>query len=137
MRGAAFAVVGVGSGVAMVVMGMATTGAVVVLSAVLAGLTQAAYMTMSATLVQTIVTDEFRGRVTSFYIMIAAGHMAILNLGFGRTAEVVDVRVLLVGPGLLWIAVFGGGYVALAGVRSLVHRGRFESMEPALAAAAT
>lgn len=136
VRGAAFAVVGVGSGLAMVVMGTATTGAVVVLSAVLAGLTQAAYMTMSATLVQTIVTDEFRGRVSSFYIMIAAGHMAILNLGFGRTAEAVDVRVLLVGPGLLWIAVFGGGYVALAGLRSLIHRGRFESMEPALAAAA-
>ena len=132
IRGAAFALVGVGSGVAMVVMGTATTGAAVVASAGLAGLTQAAYMTMSATLVQTIVTDDFRGRVMSFYIMIAAGHMAILNLGFGRVAEVIDVRVLLVGPGVLWVAVFFGGYLSLAGVRNLVHHGRFESMEPAV-----
>ena len=95
----------------MVVMGTATTGAVVVLSAVLAGLTQAAYMTMSATLVQTIVTDEFRGRVMSFYIMIAAGHMAILNLGFGRTAEFIDVRILLIGPGLVWIVIFAVVYL--------------------------
>ena len=85
---------------------------------------------MSATLVQTIVTDDFRGRVMSVYIMIAAGHMAILNLGYGRVAESVDVRFLLVGPGLIWIAIFGVGYAAMSGVRSLVRRGRFDSMEP-------
>ncbi len=133
-RGAAFATVGVGSGVAMVIMGTATSGAFVVAAAVLAGFTQAAYMTMSATLVQTIVTDDFRGRVMSVYIMIAAGHMAILNLGYGRVAEAIDVRILLVGPGLAWIGVFGVGYVSLTGLRSLVHRGRFDSMEPLVTA---
>ena len=133
-RGAAFAAVGIGSGIAMVIMGTATTGLFVVIGAVLAGFTQAAYMTMSATLVQTIVTDDFRGRVMSVYIMIAAGHMAILNLGYGRVAEVIDVRILLVVPGLLWIAIFALGYLGLSGVRSLVHRGRFESMEPLVAA---
>jgi len=104
----------------------------VVLAATLAGFTQASYMTMSATLVQTIVTDDYRGRVMSVYIMIAAGHMAMLNLGYGRTAETVDVRLLLILPGILWIVIFGAGYVSLSGVRSLVHRGRFESMEPEL-----
>lgn len=135
-RGAVFALVGIGSGVAMILMGAATTGFTVVAAAVLAGFTQASYMTMSATLVQTIVTDEFRGRVMSVYIMIAAGHMAILNLGYGRVAETIDVRILLIGPGILWIAIFGLGYMSIAGLRSLVHRGRFEDMEPALAAAA-
>lgn len=129
-RGAAFAGVGVGSGLAMVIMGTATTPALVVVGAVLAGLTQASYMTMSATLVQEIVTDDFRGRVMSVYTMIAAGHMAILNLGFGRIAEEIDVRILLIGPGLVWIVVFGLAYGALSGVRSLVSNGRFPSMEP-------
>lgn len=134
-RGTAFAAVGIGSGLAMVAMGVATTGFVVVLAAALAGFTQASYMTMSATLVQGIVTDEFRGRVMSVYIMIAAGHMAILNLGYGRTAEVIDVRVLLIVPGLLWLVVFVVAFGLVPGVRTLVRRGRFESMEPALALA--
>lgn len=134
-RGATFAMMGIGSGLAMVVMGVATTGSVVVLAAALAGFAQAGYMTMSATLVQGIVTDEFRGRVMSLYIMIAAGHMAILNLGFGRTAEVIDVRVLLIVPGLLWLVVFVVAFGSMQGVRSLVRRGRFASMEPALALA--
>jgi len=131
-RGIAFALAGLGSGLAMILMGTATSGAAVVLAATLAGFTQASYMTMSATLVQTIVTDDYRGRVMSVYIMIAAGHMAILNLGYGRTAETVDVRLLLILPGILWIVIFGAGYVSLSGVRSLVHRGRFDSMEPEL-----
>jgi len=129
-RGVVFAGVGVGSGLAMIVMGSATTPVLVVSGAVLAGLTQASYMTMSAALIQNIVTDEFRGRVLSFYLMIAAGHMAILNLGYGRTAEVIDVRVLLVGPGLIWMVIFAGSIGALAEVRCLVRRGRFHSMAP-------
>ena len=129
-RGLAFGAVGFGSGFAMIIMGVATTPLLVVLGAVMAGLTQASYMTMSAALVQRIVTDEYRGRVMSFYIMIAAGHMAILNLGYGWTAERTEVRLLLVGPGIIWIGVFGIAIGMLSGVRSLVRRGRFVSMDP-------
>ena len=134
-RGAAFALVGFGSGLAMVVMGLATTPLVVVIGAALAGLTQASYMTMSAALVQNIVSDDYRGRVMSLYIMIAAGHMALLNLGFGRTAEIIDVRLLLIGPGLAWIVVLIGALGTLPEVRSLVRRGRFATMATAVATA--
>lgn len=128
-RGAVFAAVGIGSGIAMMLLGFANTPVLVVAGAVLAGLTQASYMTMSAALIQNIVSDEFRGRVMSLYIMIAAGHMAILNLGYGRTAEVIDVRILLVVPGLIWTVVFVGSFGLLSEVRSLIRRGRFNSME--------
>jgi len=130
-RGAVFAIVGLGSGLAMIVLGTASTPVAIVIGAALAGLCQASYMTMSATLIQNIVTDEFRGRVMSLYIMIAAGHMAILNLGYGRLAEHVDVRVLLVGPGIAWAAVFATSTLGLVEVRTLIRRGRFESMAPA------
>lgn len=129
-RGLMFASVGIGSGLAMVIMGTASTPILVVVGAVLAGLTQASYMTMSAALIQRVVTDEYRGRVMSFYLMIAAGHMAILNLGFGRLAEVIDVRVLLVGPGVAWTAVFAVSIGVVGEVRSLVGRGHFTSMLP-------
>jgi len=57
--------------------------------------------------------------------MIAAGHMAMMNLGFGRVAEVVDVRVLLIVPGVLWTAVFMAAAVASTQTRSIVRHGRF------------
>lgn len=128
-RGLTFAAVGVGSGLAMILLGTAVGSTMVLVGGFLAGLTQASYMTMSAALIQRIVTDEYRGRVMSFYIMIAAGHMAILNLGYGWTAEFTDVRPLLVGPGIAWIAIFVLAAGFLPGVRSLVSRGRFNSME--------
>ena len=135
-KGILFAFFAIGSGLAMVVLGTATTGVAVVIGAMLAGLTQASYMTMSAALVQSVVTDEYRGRVMSFYIMIAAGHMAILNLGFGRVAEFIDVRVLLVGPGLAWAAFFIFATASLTEARSLVFQGRFADPIPSTVPAA-
>lgn len=127
-KGVSLAVFGIGSGLAMVVLGTATVPAMVVVGAVIAGSMQASYMTVSASLIQEIVADELRGRVMSLYIMIAAGHMAFINLGFGRAADSIDVRYLLVGPGLLWVAIFLVAMLSLVEVRSLVRRGRFVSM---------
>ena len=129
-KGVSLAVFGLGSGLAMVVLGTAAVPAMVVFGAVLAGSMQASYMTVSATLIQEIVPDELRGRVMSLYIMIAAGHMAFMNLGYGRAADSVNVRYLLVGPGLLWAAVFIVAMLSLVEMRSLVRRGRFVSMGP-------
>jgi MFS family permease len=135
-RGSVFAGLGLGSGLAMVVLGLATTPTMVIIGAALAGLTQASYMTMSAALIQEIVTDDFRGRVMSLYLMIAAGHMAILNLGYGRLAETVDVRILLVGPGLAWTLVFALSSVGLVEIRSVVRHGRFVAAGAGLGARA-
>jgi hypothetical protein len=82
-------------------------------------------MALSATLVQSVVADRFRARVMSMYIMIAAGHMAILNLGFGQFAEAVEVRALLAVPGLIWVALFLTMVLVLPEARSVAIRGRF------------
>jgi len=128
-RAVSFVATGVVSGLAIVLLGMATSRNLVLLASVLAGLSQAGYMALSATLVQGVVADKFRGRVMSFYIMIAAGHMAILNLGFGQVAEVVDVRVLLVVPGLLWVVLFLGFVLTLPEARSVAFKGQFTHEE--------
>jgi len=130
LRGTMFTLSGLGSGAAMLVLGAATTPVVVVLGAGLAGLTQASYMTMSATLVQQVVADDFRARVMSLYIMIAAGHMAFVNLGFGRVAEVVDVRLLLIFPGIAWMAVFAGAAFTVTEARSIMTKGKFTNSRP-------
>ena len=124
-RAASFVATGIASGLSIVLLGVATSRNLVLPAAVLAGLSQAGYMALSATLVQGVVADKFRGRVMSFYIMIAAGHMALLNLGFGQIAEVVDVRVLLVVPGLAWVVLFLVFALTLPEARSVSFKGHF------------
>ncbi len=124
-RALSFVASAIASGLSIVLLGIATSRNLLLPAAVLAGISQASYMALSATLVQGVVADKFRGRVMSLYIMIAAGHMAILNLGFGQFAEIVDVRVLLVVPGLSWMALFLVFAVLLPEARSVSFKGRF------------
>ncbi len=124
-RAISFVVSGIGSGLSIVLLGVASGPNAVLPAAVLAGISQASYMALSATLVQSVVADRFRARVMSVYIMIAAGHMAILNLGFGQFAEAVEVRALLAVPGLIWVALFVTLVLVLPEARSVAIRGRF------------
>ncbi|MDA1062714.1 MAG: MFS transporter, partial [Chloroflexi bacterium] len=131
--GRSFLVVGVGSGLAMLVIGFATTPFMAVTGGVLAGATQASYMALSSTFVQAIVPDAFRGRVMSLYVLLAAGHMAFVNFGFGWLSDGIGVRALLIVPGLLWIVVFVAAVFLLPEVRALVSTGAFRA-RPAPAA---
>jgi MFS family permease len=125
--GRSFLVVGVGSGLAMLVLGFATTPIMAITGGVLAGGTQASYMAMSATFVQRITPDAFRGRVMSIYVMLAAGHMAFVNFGFGWLSDEIGVRELLIVPGMLWIAGFVAASFLLPEVRSIVRSGEFRA----------
>ncbi|MDE2638980.1 MAG: MFS transporter [Chloroflexota bacterium] len=129
LRGPVFAAVGVGSGLSMIVLGLAQTPAMAVVGAALAGGTQATYMAMSATFIQSVIPDRLRGRVMSLYIMLAAGHMAFMNLGFGLIADSVGERVLLIWPGVLWVAVFLLAALAMTDLRGLLRRGQFAAVE--------
>ena len=135
-QGYTLAAVGVGSGLAMVVIGMATTPAIAVLGAALAGGTQATYMAISQMLLQQVVPDALRGRVMAIYTMMAAGHMAFVNLGFGSIADSVGVRPLMVIPGLLWIGVFLVAAFLLSDLRHVLLRGDFRVPPAAVPAAA-
>ena len=123
--GRAFFVVGVGSGLAMLLIGFAATPFMAVTGGVLAGATQASYMAMSATFVQRVTPDAYRGRVMSLYIMLASGHMAFVNFGFGWLSDGIGVRLLLIAPGLVWIAGFVAASFLLPEVRSIVRSGEF------------
>ena len=134
--GRMFFIIGVGSGLAMLVIGFATTPYIAITGGVLAGATQASYMAMAATMVQRITPDAFRGRVMSLYIVLAAGHMAFVNFGFGWLADGIGVRLLLIVPGIMWIVGFIAASMLLPEVRSLVRTGNFrERPEPVAVAA--
>ena len=42
----------------------------------------------------------------AFYIMIAAGFMAFMNLGFGLLADITGERMLCAIPGIAWMLIF-------------------------------
>ena len=125
--GRAYFAVGIGSGLAMLLIGFASTPYMAVTGGVLAGATQASYMAMSATFVQRVTPDAYRGRVMSLYIMLASGHMAFVNFGFGWLSDGIGVRLLLIAPGLVWIAGFAAAAFLLPEVRSIVRSGEFRS----------
>lgn len=125
VQGRALLITGMGSGLAMVMMGVAQTPAMVVLGAVFAGGTQASYMSISQAFVQEVTPDRLRGRVIATFIMLAAGHMAFVNLGFGAWADFVGVRPLLVIPGLIWTGLFIAAILGLPELRLLLRSGRF------------
>jgi MFS family permease len=76
-------------------------------------------------LVQEIVADALRGRVMAIYAMMAAGHMALINLGFGALADRVGVRPLMVVPALLWVGIFLVAAFLLSDMRNVLHCGKF------------
>lgn len=131
-QGNALALTGAVSGLAMLILGVAPSPWIAVAGAAVAGGAQASYMALSATFVQDMTPDALRGRVMSLYIMLAAGHMAFVNLAMGALADIVGVRVLLVVPGLLWTAVFVAGIFALGDLRQLLRRGTFRTAAPAV-----
>ncbi len=124
-QGRALAIVGIGSGLAMLVMGLANSPTIAVIGAVLAGGTQATYMAISQMLLQAIVPDALRGRVLAIYAMMAAGHMSMINLGFGAFADSVGVRSLMVVPGLLWVILFLISALLMSDLRHVLRYGGF------------
>jgi len=126
--GRALIVTAVGSGVAMILLGVAQTPAAVVGAAVLVGSTEAAFMALSSALIQQVVPDALRGRVMSLYIMMASSHMAFLGFGYGWAADSISVRILLIGPAVIWTVFFIAAGVGLGEVRHMIRRGTFRPL---------
>jgi MFS family permease len=102
-RPALFAFSLVGSGLALAVLGAAPGVAVALVAGLVAGGTQAMFMSATLALIQSSVGDEFRGRATSVYQMITLTPMALFGWGMGGLADVTQPRPLMVGGGVLFL----------------------------------
>lgn len=97
-KGNALLIAAGGSSVGVLILGLAPSqwpgGA---LGAFIMGLTQAPFMSLCVTYIQSVVPDEIRGRVSSLFAMSALSLMATVNVIYGWLADVVgSVPVLLV-----------------------------------------
>jgi len=122
-RGRLLLATGLLSGAAMVWTGLAPSPLWVVVGAVITGAAQAMFMALSASLIQSVLADQIRGRVMSLYALVAGGTMAVMIFSSGSASEVVPVRVLLWGPGLLFVVLLTGGALLHADLRRVIARG--------------
>ncbi|MDP6127368.1 MAG: MFS transporter [Dehalococcoidales bacterium] len=114
IRGRLFFGMGLFSGVASVALAIAPNTLLALLAAASLGAGGAGYMTLNATMVQAIVPDAIRGRISGVQLWHTGGVMAFMNLGNGAMADVFrdplvfgfsGASLLLVGAGGLFVAV--------------------------------
>ncbi|HJN93299.1 MAG TPA: MFS transporter, partial [Dehalococcoidia bacterium] len=123
VRGRLFFATGLLSGATMVWTGLAPTEAWVVAGTAATGAAQAMFVALSATLIQSVLPDHIRGRVMSLYALFAGGVMAFMIFSNGSASDVVSVRVLLWGPGLLFVVLLLGWALVHADLRRVIDRG--------------
>ena len=69
------------------------------------GVSQATFMALTSTYVQTLAPDRLRGRISSLYILHAGGIMAFANLGYGFIADSYSAPPILLITGVAFVAV--------------------------------
>lgn len=104
-RGRLFLYLGLFSGVTPIILGLSTSIPMALVGAVLMGVSQAAFMTLTHTMIQSIVSDNVRGRVGGIYSVHIGGMMATANLVNAGLADSFNAPIMLIGGGLAFIAV--------------------------------
>ena len=105
MRGKLFLNLGVVSGLAPAVLALSTNMPMALVAAALMGASQAGFMTVTHTIIQSVTDDAVRGRVGAVYSVHIGGMMASANLINGGLADFP-----LIGPALL-LMVGGVGFI--------------------------
>ncbi|MCH8186459.1 MAG: MFS transporter [Chloroflexi bacterium] len=96
---------GIASGLTPVVLALAGSVPLAVVAAAGMGASQATFMALTNTYVQSLAPDRLRGRIASLYVLHAGGIMAFSNLGYGFMADAFSAPPILFATGLLFIAV--------------------------------
>ena len=112
-RGKIFLVFGVLSAAAPILLGISSNRELSILATVLIGATQAGFMTISHTIIQSLTEDSVRGRVAGVYSVHVGGSMAITNMIGAALSDVFTASSVMVVGGVLFLGAmfvsFGSG----------------------------
>ncbi len=117
-RGAAMLAAGAVWGLAVVGFGLASSLWLTLLTLATAGLADTTSVILRATIVQDVVPDRLRGRVTGVDFVVGAGGPQLGNVEAGVVASLTTVDVSAVSGGVA--TVVGTGLIALA-LPALIH----------------
>lgn len=136
LRGALFFAAGLLSSLAMIMLGFATTLPLAIVATVLAGGSQAVFMALSSTFIQSVVPDALRGRVLSLYTLFAAGIMSVMIFVNGAAADVVGMRMLIIIPGFSFLVLLLAWTALKENLRLVFRTGQLQERGAATALAA-
>lgn len=103
-RGKLFLLFGLLSAAAPILLGFSTLREVSIVATVLIGATQAGFMTISHTNIQTLTDDSVRGRVAGVYSVHVGGSMAIANMIGAALSDVFTASAVMIAGGVLLLA---------------------------------
>ena len=96
---------GLFSGITPIMLALSPTVPLAILATAAMGASQATFMVITNTYVQTVAPDRLRGRISSLYTLHAGGIMAFSNLGYGFTADAFSAPTILLVTGVIFIVV--------------------------------
>ena len=132
-RGALFLATGVGSGLGLVILGLAPTLPVAYLGAALLGGAGTVFVATGVSSLQEAVPDGIRGGVMAIFLMTAGGIMPIMSLVNGTISDVISTRILIAGPGVLFIVALLLWSLAESDLRRMYRTGGVGAGLPAAA----
>lgn len=104
-KGQMLLITGLVSGVAPVLLAVSGNLPMAVVFGAAMGASQATFMALSTTYVQSVAPDRLRGRISSLYVLHAGGVMAFANLGYGFFANAFSAPPVFITTGILFIVV--------------------------------
>ena len=110
-KGRLLLITGIVGGITPVLLAVSGNVPLAILASAGMGASQATFMALTSTYVQSIAPDRLRGRISSLYLLHTGGTMAFANLGYGFAADAFSAPPILIVTGLLFIAamIFIGG----------------------------
>ncbi len=127
VRGSLYLISALASGLSTAALGLSHSPAAAVVTALAVGASQGMFMTIAFAEVQERSSEEFRGRVSAIYLLLAGGAMAVANWGYGFLGAVVEPAHILAGMGAAFVLVFlvvAAGSDSMRSVCSLPPRRR-------------
>ena len=104
-RGKLFLFFGISSGLGPILMAWSSVDTYSIAAAVVMGINQAGFMTISHTIIQTLTEDKVRGRVAGVYSVHVGGSMAVTNLVNAIFADMFSASAVMAMGGGLFIVV--------------------------------
>jgi hypothetical protein len=109
-RGRLFLILGVLSGVSPALLALSTNMPLALLATAAMGASQAGFMTLTHTMIQSVTPDAIRGRVAGVYSVHIGSMMASANLVNGAVADWIDAPLVLMVAGLAFVVVMVGSW---------------------------
>ena len=122
-RGKVFLLLGFTSSLTPIGMGLSSQTGISVIAAVMMGLGTSGFMTITHTVIQSVVPDDIRGRVSAAYSMHIGGSMAFANLLYGRLADFWSAGLVMSIAGAAFTLVVVGTVVGSGFWRDIYFRG--------------